>query len=228
MPPVFGPRPPSKIRLKSWAGCRAYAVVPSQIAKTETSGPSRNSSITTRSQVAACASASARSRVTTTPLPAASASSLTTYGAPELVERGLDLCRRGAGARARRRHPGGLHHVLGERLRTLQLRGGLRRAEDRDPARASRRRRRPRPAAPRARRPRGRRRAARPGRRPAAPDIGSTSCSVATAAMPGLPGAACTSVTAGSRDRARASACSRPPVPMTRVFTGRNPRSARG
>ena len=38
--------------------------------------------------------------------------------------------------------------------------------------------------------------------------------------MPGLPGAACTSSTSGSRDRARARACSRPPVPMTRAFTG--------
>ncbi len=52
------------------------------------------------------------------------------------------------------------------------------------------------------------------------PSSGSTSCSVATAAMPGLPGAACTSVTPGSRASARARACSRPPVPMTRVFTG--------
>src|SRR5690606_16410362 len=55
---------------------------PSQTAKSETSGPSRNSSMTTRSQVSAWASASARSAVTTTPLPAANASSLTTYGAP--------------------------------------------------------------------------------------------------------------------------------------------------
>ena len=55
----------------------------------------------------------------------------------------------------------------------------------------------------------------------AAPSSWSTSCSVATAAMPGLPGAACTSVTCGSRDSARARACSRPPVPMTSVFTCR-------
>ena len=82
MPPVLAPRPPSKIRLKSCAGCSARAVRPSQTAKSETSGPSRNSSITTRSQVAACASASSREVVTTTPLPAASASSLTTYGEP--------------------------------------------------------------------------------------------------------------------------------------------------
>ena len=38
---------------------------------------------------------------------------------------------------------------------------------------------------------------------------------------PGLPGAACTSVTSGSRARARARACSRPPVPMTRAIISR-------
>ncbi len=48
----------------------------------ETSGPSRYSSTTTRPHCAACAAAAARSSVTTTPLPAASPSSLTTYGAP--------------------------------------------------------------------------------------------------------------------------------------------------
>ena len=53
-------------------------VAPSQTANSETSGPARNSSITTRPQASAWARASARSRVTTTPLPAASASSFTT------------------------------------------------------------------------------------------------------------------------------------------------------
>ncbi len=52
------------------------------------------------------------------------------------------------------------------------------------------------------------------------PDIGSTGCSVATAAMPGLPGAACTWATDGSWDSLRARACSRPPVPITRTVRG--------
>ncbi len=52
------------------------------IANSETSGPSRNSSITTRSHWAAWAAAASRSSVTTTPLPAARPSSLTTYGGP--------------------------------------------------------------------------------------------------------------------------------------------------
>src|SRR5258707_2587038 len=38
--------------------------------------------------------------------------------------------------------------------------------------------------------------------------------------MPGLPGAACRSVTSGSADSARASACSRPPEPRRRTRTG--------
>ena len=52
------------------------------------------------------------------------------------------------------------------------------------------------------------------------PESGSTSWSVATAAMPGFPGAACTAPTPGSSESARASACSRPPVPMTRQVRG--------
>src|SRR5918994_5338975 len=82
MPPVFGPVSPSPTRLKSCAGTSGTTVVPSVIPKTDTSGPSRNSSTRTRSQLAAWASADARSSVTTTPLPAARPSSLTTYGAP--------------------------------------------------------------------------------------------------------------------------------------------------
>ncbi len=83
MPPVLGPSSPSSARLKSCAGCSGTTVVPSVIANSETSGPSRYSSMTTRSQEAAWASAASRSEVTTTPLPAASPSSLTTYGAPK-------------------------------------------------------------------------------------------------------------------------------------------------
>ena len=47
MPPVLGPVSPSPTRLKSWAGVRATARVPSQIAKTDTSGPIIPSSMTT-------------------------------------------------------------------------------------------------------------------------------------------------------------------------------------
>ena len=78
MPPVFGPWSPSPARLKSCAGSSGTAVTPSVTANSDTSGPSRNSSITTVPQARACARAAARSVVTSTPLPAARASSLTT------------------------------------------------------------------------------------------------------------------------------------------------------
>src|SRR4029450_2128523 len=41
-----------------------------------------------------------------------------------------------------------------------------------------------------------------------------------SAAVPGLPGAACNSTTAGSRLSAKASACSRPPEPITNTRSG--------
>ncbi len=78
MPPVFGPVSPSRARLKSWAGSSGTAVTPSVTANSDTSGPSRNSSITTVPQARACARAASRSELTSTPLPAARASSLTT------------------------------------------------------------------------------------------------------------------------------------------------------
>ena len=84
MPPVFGPRSPSSARLKSCAGCIGITVVPSLIPKSETSGPSKNSSMTTCGACSACSIAKSRSSVTTTPLPAAKPSCLTTYGAPKV------------------------------------------------------------------------------------------------------------------------------------------------
>src|SRR6185437_2253484 len=82
IPPVFGPVSPSPSRLKSWAGSSGRTVTPSVTQNSETSGPARYSSISTRPQLAACASAAASSSVTRTPLPAANPSSFTTYGGP--------------------------------------------------------------------------------------------------------------------------------------------------
>ena len=59
---------------------------------------------------------------------------------------------------------------------------------------------------------------ARPGPRPRPRTSGRRRAGWRPRRCPGCPGG-CTSVTPGSRDRARASACSRPPVPMTRVLT---------
>ena len=92
MPPVFGPRSPSKIRLWSWVEAKASAFLPSAMTMKLASSPAMNSSITTRwpaspmpppasiMSMAACASASVIA--TTTPLPAASPSALMTMGAP--------------------------------------------------------------------------------------------------------------------------------------------------
>ena len=54
-------------------------------------------------------------------------------------------------------------------------------------------------------------------------DAGSsarTGWQLASAAMPGFPGAACSSVSPPPRASAHASACSRPPDPTTSTFTG--------
>ena len=237
MPPVLGPRPPSKMRLKSWAGWRAYAVVPSHTANTETSGPSRNSSMTTRSQVAAWARASARSEVTTTPLPAASASSLTTCGAPNSSRASAASSRCRARARAGRRDVGRGHHLLGEGLRPLELGGGPGRAVAGDPLLAY------------GVGDAGDQRGLRPDDHQVGTDAGSERrhvgavhrvhvVQVATSPMPGLPGAACTSLTCGSRDQGEGegvlaaagaddedlhgwttTVCSRPgPTPTPQIF----------
>ena len=66
MPPVFGPVSPSPIRLKSCAGSSGSAVTPSVTTNSDTSGPSRYSSMTTLCPPAmmslACASAAGRDR----------------------------------------------------------------------------------------------------------------------------------------------------------------------
>src|SRR5258706_6977115 len=92
MPPVFGPRSPSKMRLWSWLEASGRTFLPSTMTMKLASSPSMNSSMTTRCpaspsllppsimSIASCASASVAA--TTTPLPAASPSALITIGAP--------------------------------------------------------------------------------------------------------------------------------------------------
>ena len=118
MPPVFGPASPSSRRLKSCGGHQRQHRRPS-VTRTATPpgrrGTPRPRPRPRRRARAPCATATARSSVTTTPLPAASPSSLTTYGAPELVERGSSSAAADH-PRARGRHARGGHHVLGEGL----------------------------------------------------------------------------------------------------------------
>src|SRR5687768_11259622 len=95
MPPVFGPSSPSRRRLWSWLVASGSTCVPSLMTMKLASSPCRNSSTTTRApasprvlrviiwSIAACASATLAA--TTTPFPAARPSALTTIGAPRLV-----------------------------------------------------------------------------------------------------------------------------------------------
>ena len=90
MPPVFSPLSPSRARLWSIDDTIGTIVLPSVKARTETSGPSRNSSMTTVLPLSPNASpdiiertaesASSLSAGMTTPLPSASPSALTTKG----------------------------------------------------------------------------------------------------------------------------------------------------
>src|SRR5512132_4406545 len=84
IPPVFGPTSPSKARLKSCTAGSGTAFTPSESAHTDTSGPSSSSSITSgwpsAAAVGSAASSSSCVRHTKTPFPAASPSALITHG----------------------------------------------------------------------------------------------------------------------------------------------------
>ena len=235
MPPVFGPRSPSHRRLWSRAAGRATARVPSQIAITLASRPSRRSSMTRagpspgrparkagRSPIA-CATSS----VTITPLPAASPSALRTApraGGGQLAHEGLRGGRLAGPERAGAGRPDarGLGDLVAERLRRLEPGRLPVRAEDRDPGRPQRigdaRRRAAPPARPRPAPTRG----PAPASTTAAGSSGSTGATrtCGSPAIPALPGATSTSLTPGSRPSFQASACSRPPPPSTRIRVG--------
>ncbi len=218
MPPVLGPVSPSPTRLWSRAVPRNTASVPSHSANRLTSSPSRHSSITTgpaaiRRSIAASASASVCA--TTTPLPAARPSALTTIGGAAAAGELARLGGVGEALPARGGDAGGLGHLLGEGLAAFQPgRGGGRAA-----AGDARRRHRVRQAGDQ-RRLRARHhqvdlrcgwRTAPARRGPVAP-IGTSS---ASGAMPGLPGATHSLVSSGEAASAQASACSRPPDPIS-------------
>ena len=231
MPPVFGPSSLSPRRLKSCAGCIGSTVVPSVIANSDTSGPSRYSSISTCSHSAACAERLVAVRGDHDALAGGQPVVLHDVRRPERVDRLRGLLGRRTHVGPAGRHTRRGHHVLGERLRPLDLR--------RPPGTGRRRRSRPRAAG-------------RPARPPAAPpvrprpDRRRTRVASATTAswsemsterqtivcpsyagrntaMPGLPGAATTCSTSESWASAQTSACSRPPEPITKTFTGHQP-----
>src|SRR5215469_185546 len=221
MPPVLGPSSPSRARLKSCAGSIGTASRPSASAKRLTSGPSRYSSMRTFAQLLAWALATARSVVTTTPLPAASASSFTTYGGPNSRSASsaaacvVAVRDRAVGMPARAMTS--FANALDPSMRAALLFGPnaaipFARSSSATPATSG-------ASGPMTTRSALTRRASRvtsPG------SVARTSWQAANSAMPGLPGAACNSLTAGSLLSARTIACSRPPDPITSTRTLRD------
>jgi hypothetical protein len=90
--------------------------LPSEIPEGETSGPSRNSSITTRGLSSACSSAVSRSLVTTTPCASSQTIVLHNIGCTKGIERVLDLFSVGTGKTLRRRNTGIAHNLLAKSL----------------------------------------------------------------------------------------------------------------
>ena len=129
IPPVLGPVSPSPTRLKSCAGTSGTTVVPSIRQNSETSGPSRNSSITTRCP-AACRSASARSVGDDHALARGELVVLDDVRRLQPVEDCRHLGRRVGYPVAGGRNAGGGHDLLGERLASLERGGRGARAED--------------------------------------------------------------------------------------------------
>ncbi len=138
MPPVFGPRSPSCARLKSCAGSSGTAVLPSHSANSDTSGPSRYSSITTRWQDAACLQRRRAVVGDDDPLAGRERVVLDHVRRPEGVKRLLRLSRGSGHPGLGGRHPGRRHDVLGERLGPLDPRRRRIRPEHGDAGRAQR------------------------------------------------------------------------------------------
>src|SRR5580693_9215194 len=212
MPPVFGPWSPSRARLKSCAGSSGTAVTPSVTANRDTSGPSRNSSITTVPQSLACRRAAEMSAVTRTPLPAASASSLTTYGGPNAASAAS------ASAAVRQVNdaavgmPASAITCLAKDLEPSIMAAWADGPKQAMPASRSAS---AAPATSGASGPITTRSgpSLRANARIASGDSAVSGWTSASSAMPGLPGAACTSEGLS----ARTIACSRPPDPMTSI-----------
>src|SRR6185437_15118968 len=214
MPPVFGPVSPSPMRLKSWAGTNGRAAVPSVTTNSETSGPARYSSTTTRPQTRPWAWAASRSSVTTTPLPAASPSSFTTYGGANASSAASSEA---SSVHTNERAVGTFAAAMTSLANALEP--SRRAADSAGPKQAIplARTRSARPATSGASGPTTTRSAAdsTASAATAATSLTSTDTVCAIPAMPGLPGAQVRVVTAGSAARAVARACSRPPDPMS-------------
>ncbi len=222
MPPVFGPVSPSPARLKSCAGSSGTAASPSVTTKSETSGPARYSSTTTRPHSWACPSAAALSSVTTTPLPAARPSFLTTNGGPNsssarpTSSASVQACARAVGTPAA--VITSLANALDPSSRAASALGPNTAIPLARTASAT-------PATSGASGPITTRSAcsSTASAATAAGSAASTARSSATAAIPGFPGAAISCSTDGSSTSRSARACSRPPPPSNKTRTTRHP-----
>src|SRR5918993_2555879 len=225
MPPVLGPPSPSSRRLWSCAGTRGSTVVPSVIANSDTSGPSRYSSTSTAPPPSStrwpCATAAARSSVTRTPLPAASPSSFTTYGAPTSSSTVSSSAGPPTGQARAVGTPAASMTCLAKDLLPSSWAASWDGPKQEMPAS------RTASAAPWTSGTSGPT-TTRSARHPVATEATATGSAASTASgsamarVPALPGAQASAVTAGSEDRATHRACSRAPEPITSTRTARD------
>ena len=219
MPPVFGPSSPSSSRLKSWAGASGRTFWPSESAKSETSSPSSSSSTTTSPPSArartSAASASSWVRQTNTPLPAARPSALTTQGAR--------ASSRTAAVGTAAASSTSLAKAFDPSMRAAALLGP-------NTATPARRSSSAMPATSGASGPTTTRWISCWRQRPRRPSTSSMRIGWQrpSAAIPGFPGAACSSVSRSLCAIFHASACSRPPDPRISTFTRASLRSRAG
>ncbi len=212
MPPVFGPTSPSPSRLKSCAAPSGTTRRPSESANSETSGPSSSSSMTTpwpsASTAGSAASSSSAVRHTNTPLPAARPSDLTTHGTRATARVSA------VGTPAARSTS--LANAFDPSIRAASALGPntaipLWRRTSATPATSG-------TSGPMTTRSTSRVSAS--ASRPS-PSSARTGWQWPRAAMPGLPGAAWSSVSRVLCASRQASACSRAPEPTTSTFTRR-------
>src|SRR5881394_1194927 len=228
MPPVLGPRSPSSRRLWSWQLASGRLCVPSAMTMKLASSPGRNSSITTSRPASpnwpaniACAAvrASSMEGAITTPLPAARPLALTTSGARWRLSHAASKLSRvkvaelAVGMRWRRRNS--LAKALEPSSRAAARLGPKHlsaRAANASTA----------PATSGASGPMMVRSTCSETASCTSPATSSAATftlrTLASAAVPALPGATSTLVTRGEAAHFQASACSRPPPPTMRTF----------
>ena len=207
---MFGPVSPSPIRLKSCAGASGTTRCPSESAKTEISSPESSSSITigpsnaeaARRPSSSCADVSQMK----TPFPAASPSTLTTQGG--LATESVSAVGTPAAAIT------SLAKLFDPSIRAAARPGPKTDTPFRRSASAT-------PATSGASGPITARSVSRLRARPSSASASSarTGWQSPSAAIPGLPGAACSAVTPDACASFQASACSRPPDPTRSTFT---------